>query len=124
MAWFVLVVPGLFEAVWATALSRISGWGDIRNISVFTVGMVMSMTGLAWTMHTLPTGTSYAVWVGIGAVATVGGAALLGDEHLGVAKVFFLVVIIGGVIGLKTVSWCACPRHPPGSTWTPAIPRW
>ena len=103
MAWFVLVVSGLFEAVWATALGRIAGWGDIRNISVFTVGMVISMTGLAWAMRSLPTGTSYAVWVGIGAVATVGVAALLGDEHLRVAKVFFLVVIIGGVIGLKTV---------------------
>ena len=103
MAWFVLVVSGLFEAVWATALGRIAGWGDIRNISVFTVGMVISMTGLAWAMRSLPTGTSYAVWVGIGAVATVCVAALLGDEHLSVTKVFFLVVIIGGVIGLKTV---------------------
>ena len=103
MAWFVLVVSGLFEAVWATALGRIAGWGDIRNIFVFTVGMVISMTGLAWAMRSLPTGTSYAVWVGIGAVATVCVAALLGDEHLSVTKVFFLVVIIGGVIGLKTV---------------------
>lgn len=104
MAWFVLVVSGLFEAVWATALGRVSGWGDVRNIAVFTVGLAVSMTGLAWAMRYLPTGTSYAVWVGIGAVATVGVAALLGDEHLSVAKVFFLVVIIGGVIGVKTVS--------------------
>ncbi|AGP30319.1 DMT family transporter [Corynebacterium terpenotabidum] len=104
MAWVVLVVSGLFEAVWATALGRIDGWSRITPIVVFIAGLTASMAGLAWAMRTLPTGTSYAVWVAIGAVATVGVAAVLGDENLSVAKVVFLVIIIGGVIGLKTVS--------------------
>ncbi len=104
MAWFVLVVSGLFEAVWATALGRVTGWCDVRSIGVFVAGLAISMTGLAWAMRSLPTGTSYAVWVGIGAVATVGVAALAGDEQISAAKAFLLVVIVAGVIGVKTVS--------------------
>lgn len=104
MAWAVLVISGLFEAVWATALGRIDSWTRIGPIVVFVLGLTLSMGGLAWAMRSLPTGTSYAVWVAVGAVATVGVSAVLGEENLSLAKVVFLVVIIGGVIGLKTVS--------------------
>lgn len=104
MAWAVLVVSGLFEAVWATALGRIDGWTRVGPMVVFAVGLLVSMGGLAWAMRSLPTGTAYAVWVAVGAVATVGVSAATGAENLSLLKVVFLVVIIGGVIGLKTVS--------------------
>jgi quaternary ammonium compound-resistance protein SugE len=101
MAWFVLVVSGLFEAVWATALGRVDGVQKIIPLIVFVLGLAVSMTGLAWAMRTLPTGTAYAVWVGIGAIATVGVAVAAGDETMTWVKALFLILIVAGVIGLK-----------------------
>ena len=67
MAWFVLVVSGVLEAVWATALGRSDGLSRLVPSVVFGVAVVLSMIGLAQAMRTLPVGTAYAVWVGIGA---------------------------------------------------------
>ena len=71
MHWLVLVVSGALEAVWATALAASDGFRRPRPTALFAVSLVLSMTGLAWAMTGLPTGTAYAVWVGIGAVGTV-----------------------------------------------------
>lgn len=60
-----------------------------------------SMTGLAYAMKDLPVGTAYAVWVGIGAVLTVVYAMATGEELISVLKIVFLLMIIGGVLGLK-----------------------
>jgi quaternary ammonium compound-resistance protein SugE len=68
---------------------------------VFAVALVASMAGLAYAMRDLPVGTAYAVWVGIGAVLTVVYAMVTGDEPASLLKVAFLVMIIGGVVGLK-----------------------
>jgi quaternary ammonium compound-resistance protein SugE len=70
---------------------------------VFFVAIAASMAGLAYAMRTLPIGTAYAVWVGIGAVLTVAYAMATGEESVSALKVVFLVLIIGGVIGLKAV---------------------
>ncbi|OLT48800.1 ligand-binding protein SH3 [Saccharomonospora sp. CUA-673] len=104
MSWLVLIVSGLFEAVWATALGRSAGFTKLWPTVVFFVGLAISMAGLAYAMRELPTGTSYAVWVAIGAVGTAGYAMITGDEHASVLKLLFLAGIIGCVIGLKTVS--------------------
>ena len=103
MAWFVLVVSGVLEAVWATALGRSEGFTRLTPTLVFAVSVTLSMAGLAWAMRTLPTGTAYAVWVGIGAGLTVVYAMATGAEAATVAKVVFLLMIIGGVVGLKLV---------------------
>lgn len=103
MAWFVLIVSGMFEAVWATALGRSEGFTRLCPTIVFGVGMIVSMAGLAYAMRTLPTGTSYAVWVGIGASLTVAYAMATGQEPFSLLKALFLVLIIGGVVGLKAV---------------------
>jgi Small Multidrug Resistance protein len=66
MAWFILVVSGVLEAVWATALSKSDGFNRLVPSLVFGVALVFSMIGLAIAMRSLPPGTSYAVWVGIG----------------------------------------------------------
>ncbi len=104
MAWIVLVLSGVFEAVWATALGRSEGFTRLAPSVVFAVALAVSMGGLAYAMRDLPAGTAYAVWVGIGASLTVIYAMLTGTEPVSVLKVAFLLMIIGGVVGLKSVS--------------------
>lgn len=104
MAWIILVLSGVFEAVWATALGRSEGFTRLAPSLVFAVALVVSMGGLAYAMRDLPAGTAYAVWVGIGASLTVIYAMLTGTEPVSVLKVAFLLMIIGGVVGLKAVS--------------------
>ena len=76
------------------------GLARTRSI-VFVVALLASMSGLAFAMRDLPVGTAYAVWVGIGAVLTVVYAIATGAEPVSVAKVVFLLMIVGGVVGLK-----------------------
>ncbi|MFK5634699.1 MULTISPECIES: DMT family transporter [unclassified Ornithinimicrobium] len=103
MAWVVLVLSGLFEAVWATALSRIDSWGRTGPIVVFVLGLSVSMAGLGWAMRSIPVGTAYAVWVGIGAATTVGYAVASGAEPFGWLKLLLVLGIIACVVGLKLV---------------------
>jgi quaternary ammonium compound-resistance protein SugE len=104
MAWLVLVVSGVLEAVWATALKRSDGFSLLTPSLIFAVSLVFSMAGLAFAMRSLPTGTSYAVWVGIGAVLTVGYAMLTGDEAATPVKVVLIAGVVGCIAGLKVVS--------------------
>lgn len=104
MAWLILVISGALEAVWATALGRSDGFTRLVPSLVFAVTAVASVVGLAVAMRELPTGTSYAVWVGIGASLTVGYAMLTGDEPASVAKVLLIGGVIGCVVGLRLVS--------------------
>ncbi len=103
VAWIVLVVSGVLEAVWATALGKTEGFTRLVPSLVFAVALLASMAGLAYAMRSLPVGTSYAVWVGIGAVLTVVYAMATGAEPVTLMKVLFLVMIVGGVVGLKAV---------------------
>lgn len=103
MYWLVLIISGLFEAVWATALGRSEGFTRLVPSLVFVVGLLVSMGGLAFAMKELPTGTAYAVWVGIGAVTTVAYAMATGAEPISLAKVIFLLMIVAGIVGLKLV---------------------
>src|SRR6188768_4022617 len=70
MSWFVLVLSGVLEAVWATALGRSDGLTRPVPTATFVVALALSMGGHGYAMRTLPVGTSYAMWVGIGAVAS------------------------------------------------------
>lgn len=101
MSWIVLVLSGVLEAVWATALGKSEGLSRLGPSVVFFAALAASMAGLAYAMRDLPVGTSYAVWVGIGAVLTVAYAMTTGDEPVSALKVLFLAAIVGGVIGLK-----------------------
>ncbi|TDO08992.1 quaternary ammonium compound-resistance protein SugE [Mycobacterium sp. BK086] len=103
MSWFILVISGVLEAVWATAMGKSEGFSKLTPSVVFFVALAASMGGLAYAMRDLPIGTAYAVWVGIGAVLTVGYAMATGDETASVLKSVFLVMIIAGVVGLKLV---------------------
>ncbi|WP_445166653.1 DMT family transporter [Mycolicibacterium sp. Dal123E01] len=103
MSWFILVISGVLEAVWAIAMGKSEGFSKLSPTLVFLVAVVASMAGLAYAMRELPIGTAYAVWVGIGAVLTVGYAMATGDESASLLKAAFLVMIIGGVVGLKLI---------------------
>ncbi|WP_062288031.1 DMT family transporter [Demequina phytophila] len=101
MAWVILIVSGILEAVWATALGRSEGLTRIAPTVTFGVALVASMGGLAHAMRTLPLGTSYAVWVGVGAALTVGYALATGAEAASLVKVALILGIVGCVVGLK-----------------------
>ncbi|TWX34960.1 multidrug efflux SMR transporter [Frigoribacterium sp. ACAM 257] len=104
MAWLLLIVAGVLEAVWASALGASKNFTKKGPTALFVVALVLSMVGLALAMNDLPVGTAYAVWVGIGAVLTVVIAVVRGQEVLTVARALLLAVLIGCVVGLKVVS--------------------
>ena len=103
MAWLILIVSGVLEAIWATALSKSDGFTRLAPSVTFGVALALSMAGLAFAMRSLPPGTSYAVWVGIGAVLTVGYAMLTGAEAASTVKVLLMFGIVACVTGLKVV---------------------
>jgi len=103
MAWIVLILSGIMEAVWATALGKSDGFTKLTPTLVFIGGLVLSMAGLAFAMRSLPIGTSYAVWVGIGAVLTVAYAMVFDGESASPLKILMLLGIVGCVIGLKVL---------------------
>lgn len=91
----------MLEAGWASALDRSDGFSRPVPTVVFLVALALSMAGLAFAMRSIPLGTAYAVWVGIGAVLTAGYAMATGAEPVSVARVLLLAGIVGCVIGLK-----------------------
>lgn len=104
MAWIFLVVAGLFECGWAIGLKYTDGFSKLVP-SLFTVtAMAISFWLLSIAMKTIPVGTAYAVWTGIGAV----GVAILGmvlfGESRDIMRIICLLLIVSGILGLKLVS--------------------
>lgn len=104
MAWFILITSGMFEAVWAVALGKSDGFTKLGPSLIFFAGLAVSMAGLAYAMKELPAGSSYAIWVAVGASLAVVYGMVTGDESVSLAKVLLLAGLIGCVIGLKLVS--------------------
>lgn len=107
MAWLVLIVSGLFEAVWATALSKAEGFTKLLPSLVFIVALTLSMSGIAWAIREIPVGTGYTVWVGVGAGATILYAMCTGVEAVSVIKIVLLLGLVVCIVGLKIVSHIA-----------------
>ena len=107
MSWVILILSGVLEAVWATALGKSEGFTKLWPTVVFGVTLLMSMGGLARAMRDISTGTAYAVWVGIGASLTVIYAMVTGDEDFSLVKMLLILGLVGCVVGLKLVS----PEH-------------
>ena len=103
MSWVILIVSGILEAVWATALGKSEGFTKLWPTVVFGVSLLLSMGGLAWAMRDISTGTAYAVWVGIGASLTVAYAMITGDESFSWGKMLLILGLVGCVVGLKAV---------------------
>lgn len=104
MAWIILIVAGLFETVWAVAMKYSEGFTRLWPSVVTAVAMVISLYLLAVALRTLPLGTAYTVWTGIGALGTViYGIAVFGESK-DLLKMVFVMMILGGIVGLKIVS--------------------
>ncbi|SJM51773.1 multidrug efflux SMR transporter [Gulosibacter sp. 10] len=121
MAWIVLLASAVFEAVWATALGMSDGFTRPGPVVVFLVAVTISMAGLGWAAKSIPIGTAYAVWTGLGAALTVTYALLTGAEPFSAWKLVFLAGIIAAIVGLKLVP----AERPKGSEAAPddAPPR-
>jgi quaternary ammonium compound-resistance protein SugE len=101
MAWVLLVIAGLFETAWAIGLKQSNGFTHLAWTVFTIVTLVVSMVLLGIAAKSLPIGTAYAVWVGIGAFgAMVLGMAMLG-EPVTVGRVFFLGLLLVAIVGLK-----------------------
>jgi quaternary ammonium compound-resistance protein SugE len=103
MAWIILIVSGILEAVWATALGKSEGFTKLWPTTIFGVALIASMGGLAFAMRDISVGTAYAVWVGIGASLTVVYAMVFGGESISVIKILLILGLVGCVVGLKMV---------------------
>lgn len=101
MAWTVLVLSGALEAVWATALGKSEGFTRPWPSVVFGLGLALSMAGLSFALRTVPVGTGYAVWVGIGAALTTTYAVLFEGETAGPLKLLLLTGLVACAVGLK-----------------------
>lgn len=103
-SWYVLFVAGLFEVAWAVGLEYSEGLSNPLPTTATAVALVVSMVLLAKAVEDLPVGTAYAVWTGIGAVGTASLGVVLFDEPATPARIFFVGVIVVGIVGLHTVS--------------------
>ena len=101
MAWIVLLISALFETLWATSMKYSDGFTRLWPSVITIVAMAISVAGLAYAMRTIPLGTAYVIWTGIGAV----GAFLLGiilfKDPVTVQRILFAFLIVVGLIGLK-----------------------
>ena len=104
MDWIVLVFSGLMESVWAVALDKSDGFSNALPTIVFIVGMAASMLGLGYAVKTLPIGVAYAVWTGIGVVATATFSMATGAEPASLVKVLLLIGLVTCIAGLRLVS--------------------
>lgn len=101
MPWVILVLAGLFEVGWAIGLKYTEGFTRLWPTIATALAMIISLGLLGIAMKSLPVGTAYAVWVGVGAAATVAlGIVLLGEPANG-ARLISVALIIAGIIGLK-----------------------
>jgi quaternary ammonium compound-resistance protein SugE len=101
MAWLLLIIAGLCEIVWAIGLKYAEGFTRLWPSVITVVAMLVSIVLLGYAMKSLPVGTSYAVWVGVGAVGTaVLGIVLLG-ESASPGRLASLALIVAGIVGLK-----------------------
>lgn len=104
MAWFMLIVAGAFETAWAIGLKYSDGFSRLVP-SVLTVGaMAASIVLLSIALKSLPVGTAYAVWTGIGAVGTAVLGIVLFDEPATVLRIASIALVVGGIAGLKLAS--------------------
>ncbi len=101
MSWIVLVLAGIFEIVWAVGLKYTQGFTRLVPSLITVAALLLSLWLLATAMKTLPVGTAYPVWVGIGAVGTVIIGIVFLGESASLWRLLSLLLIIVGVIGLK-----------------------
>ena len=103
LPWLVLLASAVLEAVWATVLGLSDGFSNPLPTFVFAVTATLSMLGLGMAIRSIPLGTAYAIWVGVGAALTVGWAMATGVEPFSVVKLLFIAGIVACAAGLKAL---------------------
>jgi quaternary ammonium compound-resistance protein SugE len=104
MPWVILTIAGLLEVVWALMLKQSDGFSKPVPTVIFIVSLILSMVLLSVALRSLPVGTAYAVWTGIGAAGTAILGMLVLGESRDVLKLVSLVMLIAGIIGLRLSS--------------------
>lgn len=104
MSWIALFAAGIFEIGWAVGLKFTQGFTRLWPSVATVASMVISLGLLGYALKTLPLGTAYAIWTGIGTVGTVIVGILLLGEGAGFARIFFVSLIVAGIAGLKLTS--------------------
>lgn len=104
MAWFVLVVAGVLEVVWAYSMKQSAGFTRLWPSIITLVGLTTSLLLLSWSMRTLPLGTAYTVWTGIGAIGAFVVGILWLNEPASALRVLAALLIIGGLLLMKIAS--------------------
>lgn len=101
MAWIILFIAGLFEIGWAVGLKFTEGFTRPIPTVLTAISLVASMGLLGWAVKSLPLGTAYAVWTGVGAVGTAIVGILLFKEPATAGRLVCLALIVSGILGLK-----------------------
>ena len=104
MAWIHLCIAGLLEILWAISLKHTAGFSNLRWSILTVVGMIASFYFLAQSLRTIPVGTAYAIWTGIGAAGTAILGIILFSESGAPPRLVCIGVIVAGIIGLKLTS--------------------
>ncbi|MBP1807340.1 DMT family transporter [Rubellimicrobium aerolatum] len=104
MAWIALVVAGLLEVVWATAMKQSEGFTRLGPSVVTLAGMLLSFGLLSWSMRVLPLGTAYTVWTGIGAVGAFAVGVLALGEAASPLRLAAAGLIVAGIVLMKVAS--------------------
>ena len=104
MSWIYLFIAGLFEIGWAIGLKYTEGFTRLWPSLITIIGMILSFYFLSTAVKTIPIGTAYAVWTGIGAVGTAILGIILFGESKEIIRIFFIMLIVIGIVGLKIFS--------------------
>ena len=104
MKWILLIAAGLLEVFWSTCLKFSEGFTVMRYSVLTVAGMILSFVLLSQAMKSLPLGTAYAVWTGIGALGAVIVGIVMFKEPVTAARIFFVALLLIGIVGLKATS--------------------
>ena len=104
MEWIFLVIAGGLEVFWSTCMKYSEGFTDLKFSILTIIGMIFSFLFLSQATKSLPLGTAYAVWTGIGALGAVIVGIVLFKEPVTAARIFFMSLLLIGIVGLKATS--------------------
>ncbi|MDO5012802.1 MAG: multidrug efflux SMR transporter [Pseudomonadota bacterium] len=104
MAWILLLIAGVMEVGWATCLKLSHGFSKVGYSVLTVIGMLISFGFLAQAMKTLPLGTAYGIWTGIGALGAVVVGLVFFKEPVTAWRMFFAAMLLIGIVGLKFTS--------------------
>lgn len=104
MAWLMVGLAGLFEIIWAYAMKRSDGFSKLCPSMITLISMLLNFTLLSYAMRSLPLGTAYTVWSGIGAVGSLVVGILVLNEPMNLPRVIGVMMIVGGMILMKVTT--------------------